>query len=268
MSQYSRITSRQDFIDYCLRRLGHPVIEINVDDEQIEDRINDAIQLFTDYVSEGSFRVYLPLTITQDIVDRGFIDFDLDETDATGAPVVADRVLSVVRVLPIDDSTSSVNFFDVKYQMRLNDLWDLQTGIGDLAYYEQMQQYLTTIDLKLTGHPQIQFSRNNNTLSIFGDISGSKGDLQAGDKIMIEAYLAADPNLVGKVYNNMFLKEYATALIKEQWGQNLIKFEGMTLPGGVQLNGRQILEDAKQEIETIRQRIYNEYDTPPDFFVG
>ena len=236
-----------------------------MDDEQIEDRINDALQLFTDYVSEGSFRSYFPLTITQDIVDRGFIDFDLD---ANLFQFVADRILSVVRVLPIDDSTSSVNFFDVKYQMRLNDMWDLQTGIGDLAYYEQMQQYLTTVDMKLTGHPQIQFSRNNNTLSIFGDISGSRGDLQAGDKIMIEAYIAADPNSVGKIYDNMFLKEYATALIKEQWGQNLIKFEGMTLPGGVQLNGRQILEDAKQEIETARQRIYNEYDTPPDFFVG
>lgn len=265
MSSYTRIRSRSDFIDYCLRRLGHPVIEINVDDEQIEDRVNDALQLFTEYVSEGSVRVYVGLTITQDIVDRGFIDFDLDTSVVQNA---ADNILSVIRVLPIDDSTSSVNFFDVKYQMRLNDLWDLQTGIGDLAYYEQMQQYLSTIDLKLTGHPQIQFNRNGNTLNIWGDIAGSKGDLQAGDKIMIEMWVASDVNANGKIYDNMFLKEYATALIKEQWGQNLIKFEGMQLPGGVQLNGRQILEDARQEIETIRQRIYNEYDTPPDFFVG
>ena len=261
---YSRITTRQGFIDYCLRRLGHPVIEINVDDEQIEDRINDAIQLFTEYVGEGSFRVYYPFTITQDVIDRGFIDFDLDGAN----PFLPDNILSVVRVFPIDDQTSGVNFFDVKYQMRLNDLWDLQTGIGDLAYYEQMQQYLSTIDMKLTGHPQIQFRRAANTLNIFGDIAGSKGDLQAGDKILIEMFVAVNPNISSGVYDNMFLKEYATALIKEQWGQNLIKFEGMTLPGGVQLNGRQILEDAKSEIETIRQRIYNEYDTPPDFFVG
>lgn len=265
MSTYTRIQNRQQFIDYCLRRLGHPVIEINVDDDQIEDRINDAIQLFNEYNAEGSTRVYAGLTITQDIIDRGFIDFDLD---ATAVQSVADNILSVVRVLPINDSTSSVNFFDVKYQMRLNDLWDLQTGIGDLAYYEQMQQYLTTIDLKLTGHPQIQFTRAGRTLNIFGDIAGSQGDLKVGDKIMIELYLATNVNANGKIYDNIFLKEYATALIKEQWGQNLIKFEGMTLPGGVQLNGRQILEDAKQEIETIRQRIYNEYDTPPDFFVG
>ena len=265
MSRYSRITNRQDFIDYCLRRLGYPVIEINVDDEQIEDRVNDAIQLFTEYNAEGSTRVYVGMTITQDMITRGFIGFDLDTSIVQ---TNADNILSVVRVLPIDDSTSSVNFFDVKYQMRLNDLWDLQTGIGDLAYYEQMQQYLTTIDLKLTGHPQIQFSRAGRTLNIFGDIAGSKGDLQAGDKIMIELYLAVNVNANGSIYDNIFLKEYATALIKEQWGMNLIKFEGMTLPGGVQLNGRQIIEDARTEIETIRQRIYNEYDTPPDFFVG
>ena len=265
MSRYSRITTRQDFIDYCLRRLGYPVIEINVDDEQIEDRLNDAIQLFNEYVADGSVRVYAGLTITQDIIDRGFIDFDLDSTVVQS---VADNILSVVRVLPINDSTSSVNFFDVKYQMRLNDMWDLQTGIGDLAYYEQMKQYLSTVDMKLTGHPQIQFSRAGKTLNIFGDIAGSQGDLKVGDKIMIELYLAIDVNGNGFIYDNIFLKEYATALIKEQWGQNLIKFEGMVLPGGVQLNGRQILEDARQEIETIRQRIYNEYDTPPDFFVG
>ena len=262
---YTRLNSRNDFIDYCLRRLGHPVIEINIDDEQIEDRINDAIQLFTEYDAEGSTRFYVGLTITQDIIDRGFIDFDLDTSIIQTR---ADDILSVVRVLPINDSASSVNFMDVKYQMRLNDLWDLQLGTGGIAYYEQMQQYLSTIDLKLNGHPQIQFTKAGNTLNIFGDIAGTQGDMQVGQKIMIEMFLALDPNNNGKIYNNIFLKEYATALLKEQWGQNLIKFEGMVLPGGVQLNGRQILEDARQEIETTRQRIYNEYDTPPDFFVG
>ena len=262
---YSRLNSRNDFIDYCLRRLGHPVIEVNIDDEQIEDRINDAIQLFTEYDAEGSTRFYVGMTITQDIIDRGFIDFDLDTSIVQSR---ADDILSVVRVLPINDSASSVNFMDVKYQMRLNDMWDLQLGTGGIAYYEQMQQYLSTIDLKLNGHPQIQFTKAGNTLNIFGDIAGTQGDMQVGQKIMIEIFLGLDPNNNGKIYNNIFLKEYATALLKEQWGQNLIKFEGMVLPGGVQLNGRQILEDARQEIETTRQRIYNEYDTPPDFFVG
>jgi hypothetical protein len=262
---YSRISNRTQFIDYCLRRLGHPVIEINVDDEQIEDRINDAIQFFNEHVGEGSVRVYADMSITQAMIDRGYIDFESDTSIVQNS---YQNILSVVRVLPIDDQTSGVNFFDIKYQMRLNDLWDLQTGVGDLAYYEQMQQYLSTIDLKLTGHPQIQFSVAGKTLNIWGDLAGSKGDLQPGDKIMIEMYVATDVNTNGSIYNNMFLKEYTTALIKEQWGQNLVKFEGMQLPGGVTLNGRQIIEDARGEIETIRQRIYNEYDTPPDFFVG
>ena len=262
---YTRITTRSEFIDYCLRRLGHPVIEINVDDEQIDDRVNDALQLFGEYGAEGSFRAYVPMTITQLIIDRGYIDFDIDTIQGIDDP---NNILNVVRVFPIDDQVSGVNFFDVKYQMRLNDMWDLNTGIGDLAYYEQMQQYLSTIDMKLTGQPQIQFTRAGNTLNIFGDISGTKGDLQVGDKILMEMYFTTDANNNGKIYNNIFLKEYATALIKEQWGQNLIKFEGMVLPGGVTLNGRQILEDARQEIEVIRQRIYNEYDIPPDFFMG
>lgn len=259
---YTRIQSRSEFIDYCLRRLGHPVIEINVDDEQIDDRVNDALQLFNEYGAEGSFRAYVSFTITQAVIDRGFIDFDLDTLPNVSDP---NNILNVVRVFPIDSQTEGVNFFDLKYQMRLNDMWDLNTGIGDLAYYEQMQQYLATIDLKLSGTPQIQFTRAGNTLNIFGDIGQ---DLKVNDKILMEMYFTTDANVNGKIYNNIFLKEYATALIKEQWGQNLIKFEGMVLPGGVQLNGRQILEDARQEIEVIRQRIYNEYDIPPDFFMG
>jgi len=122
---YSRLNSRNDFVDYCLRRLGHPVIEINVDDEQIEDRVNDALQLFTEYVGEGSHRVYLPITMTADMTTRGYIDFDLDTTGVTNA----NDILSVVRVLPINSESGSASFFDVKYQMRLNDMWDLQTGL-------------------------------------------------------------------------------------------------------------------------------------------
>lgn len=267
MATFSRIQNRDDFTDYCLRRLGHPVIEINVDDEQIEDRINDALELFMEYTSEGSHRVYLPMTITEDMRTRGYIDFDLDTHTL---PNDANDILSVVRVLPVTNDSSSANFFDVKYQMRLNDIWDMQSGgFTGFAYYEQMQQYLSLVDMKLTGHPQVQFQKANKKLHIFGELEGgTKADLKVGDNIMIEMFLASDVNSDGKIYNNMFLKEYATALIKEQWGANLIKFEGMVLPGGVQLNGRQIYEDAKQEIEVIRQRIYNEYDTPPDFFVG
>ena len=131
-----------------------------------------------------------------------------------------------------------------------------------------MQQYIGLIDMKLVGTPQIQFSRNGNTLQIWGDLVNN-GDLKVGKTIAIEMYVAADPTESGnRLWDNQFLKEYATALIKRQWGENLSKFEGMQLPGGVTINGRQIIEDANQEIEVARQRIYNEYDTPPDFFMG
>ena len=253
--------SRNQLIDYCLRRLGHPVIEINIDDEQIEDRLDDALQMFMEYNSEGSSRIAQAVTITDAMITNKYIDLN---TAFGGA--YNNRILSVNRVFPINSDTSSVNFFDLKYQMRLNDLNDLHTGIGDLAYLEQMEQYLSTIDLKLTGHPQVNFNRLDAKLYIQGDL-GAGGELLVGDKIMVEMFVSTATSLAN-VYNNMFLKEYTTSLMKLQWGENLVKFDGITLPGGVTLNGRQIVDDAKQEIEIIRARIYNEYDTPVDFFVG
>ena len=150
--------------------------------------------------------------------------------------------------------------------MRLNDINDLHTGIGDLAYLEQMEQFLSTIDMKLTGHPQINFNRIDSKLYIQGDL-GAGGELNAGDKIMVEMFVSTDASLAN-VYNNVFVKEYTTALLKLQWGENLVKFDGITLPGGVTLNGRQFIEDARGELEQIRERILNEYSNPPQFFVG
>lgn len=257
----ARPSTREEFTDYCLRRLGHPVIEINVDDDQVDDRIDDAIQLWHEHAGDGSTKIAIAVQVTSDMISQGYINLN------TALPTFANRILSVNRVFPVNDSTSNVNFFDIKYQMRLNDMSDLMTGVGDLAYYEQMQQYLATIDLKLTGHPQIIFNRKAGLLYIQGDLKPQSGaDIKEGDYIMIEMFISISEQL--DIWNDMFLKEYATALIKKQWGENLSKFEGMQLPGGVSINANQILEDAKQEIETIRQRLYNEYDTPPDFFMG
>lgn len=262
---YTNVTSRQQLVDYCLRRLGYPVIDINVADEQISDRIDDALQMYLEYHSEGSIRTYFRLQITQDMLDNQFIDFD-DVAELQTANF-AGRILNVVRVLPIGSESSSVNFFDIKYQMRLNDLWDLQTGVGDLAYYEQMQQYLSTIDLKLTGHPQILYTRINNRLYIHGDLKTGSEDLKAGDFIMIEAFVEVSLD-VGATYDNIFLKEFATALIKKQWGENLAKFGGVALPGGVTVDGQRLIEEAEREIERIRERLLSDYDNPPLFFMG
>ena len=256
----AKISNRNDFRDYVLRRLGYPVIEINVDDDQIEDRIDDGLQLFREYAADGQLRIYQPVLITQAMLDVKSINLD------TALPAIAGRILDVVKVFMIGDSTSNVNFFDIKYQMRLNDLADLATGVGDLAYYEHMQQYLSMIDLKLTGQPQIQFSRHSGTLFIAGDLSDG-GDIKVGDYIMLEMFVE-EAESVGGVYNNLFMKNYVTAILKKQWGENISKFEGMTLPGGVTLNGRQLIDDAKEEIEREIEKLRNEYDNPPNFFVG
>ena len=150
--------------------------------------------------------------------------------------------------------------------MMLNDIADLQNFAGDLAYYEQMQQYLSLLDMKLNGHPLVQWARHQNRLYIFGDLSD--GDIPEGEYIIAEVYSILDPDSHTSIYNDLWLKEYATALIKQQWGANLIKFEGVMLPGGVTFNGRQIYDDATQEIERLRERIRTEFEFPADFFVG
>lgn len=246
--------SRATLIDYCKRRLGDPVIEINVDEDQVEDRVDEALQYYQEFHSDATVRTYLKHQITADDVSNEYIS-------------VNSNILFISKMFPLTSTfNNSRNFFDIKYQMMLNDIADLMNFAGDLAYYEQMQQYLSLLDMKLNGHPQVQFSRKQNRLYIFGDFADN--DIKAGDYIVAEVYSTIDPNTHTSVYNDMFLKEYTTALIKQQWGANLIKFEGMQLPGGVILNGRQIYDDATSEIATLRENLRLEHEFPPDFFVG
>ena len=246
--------SRQTLIDHCLRRLGDPVIEINVDPDQMEDRVDDAIQLYQEYHSDATIKTYLKHQVTQTDIDNKYID-------------VSSNVIFIARLFPLSNTfNSSRNFFDIKYQMMLNDIADLMNFAGDLAYYEQMQQYLSLLDMKLNGHPQVQFARRQNRLYIFGDFADN--DIKVGDYIVAEVYTTVDPNTHTSVFNDMFVKEYTTALIKQQWGTNLIKFDGMQLPGGVVLNGRQIYDDATGEIERLKENLRLEQELPPDFFVG
>src|SRR6056300_157228 len=246
--------SRATLIDYCKRRLGDPVIEINVDEDQLEDRVDEALQYYQEYHSDATLRTYLKHQVTADDVTNEYIPLSSDIT-------------FVSKLFPVASSfNSSFNFFDIKYQMMLNDIADLQNFAGDLAYYEQMQQYLGMLDMKLNGTPQVQFSRRQNRLYIFGDFADE--DIKAGEYIIAEVYQIVDPDTHTSVYNDMWLKEYTTALIKQQWGANLIKFEGMQLPGGVILNGRQIYDDATSEIVQLRENIRLEHELPADFFVG
>ena len=246
--------SRSTLIDYCKRRLGDPVIEINVDEDQLEDRVDEALQYYQEYHSDATVRTYLKHLVTATDVSNEYIS-------------LSTNILFVSKLFPLSSSfNSSFNFFDIKYQMMLNDIADLQNFAGDLAYYEQMQQYLSLLDIKLNGHAQVQFSRKQNRLYIFGDFQD--GDIKAGEYLVAEVYQIVDPSTHTSVFNDMWLKEYTTALIKQQWGANLIKFDGVQLPGGIVLNGRQIFDDATTDIDKLRETIRSEHEMPPDFFVG
>jgi len=247
-------TSRATLIDYCKRRLGDPVIEINVDEDQLEDRLDEALQVYQEYHSEATFRTYVSHLVTSADVTNEYVSVD-------------SSVLSVTKMFAVNSTFgSSLNFFDIKYQMMLNDIADMHNYIGDLAYYEQMQQYLSLLDMKLNGTPQVNYSRKQDRLYIYGDFADS--DIKAGDYIVYEAYKIIDANTHTKVFNDMWLKEYTTTLIKQQWGANLIKFEGMQLPGGVTMNGHKIYDDATQELIRLREQLRLEHELPVDFFAG
>jgi len=246
-------STRQGLIDYCLRKLGAPVIEINVDEEQLEDRVDEALQFYREYNSDALVKTYLKHQVTSDDVTNKYIS-------------VNDNILFVQRIFPISTDRSSSGFFDLKYQISLNDMYDLNTYVGDLAYYEQMQQYVSLIDMKLTGAPLITFSRNQNRIYIHGEFENET--IKANDFIVFETYQQIDPNTHTDIYNDISLKEYLTQLIKQQWGANLIKFEGMQLPGGVQLNGRQLYDDATQELERLREQMRLTHELPVDFMMG
>ena len=247
-------TSRQTLIDFCLRRLGEPVIEVNVDEDQIQDKVDDAIQIYQEYHSDATKKIYLKHLITATDVTNEYI------------PISSD-ILFVSKLFPISSSfTGGSGMFSIKYQMMLNNITDLQNFAGDLAYYEQMQQYLSILDMKLNGTPQVNFSRRENRLYIFGDFADE--DIKAGSYIIAEVYQTIDPDSNTSIYNDKFIKNYTAALIKQQWGQNLIKFEGMQLPGGVTMNGRQMYGDANAEVEKLLEQVRLENELPPDFMVG
>ena len=247
----ARPNSRATLIDYCLRRLGAPVLEINVDDDQVEDRIDDALQFYQEYHSDAIQRTYLKHQITADDIANGWIP-------------ITDSTVFVTRVLPISSTLSSSNMFSAKYQMFLNDLYNLNY-MGSMTNYVQTMSYMSMIDTVISGGEEItSYNRHLNRLFLRMDWS----DVTVGQYIVVECYQIVDPDSFTDVYDDMFVKQYATALIKQQWGANLIKFEGMQLPGGVTINARQIFDDATQEILAIKEQMQLNYEAPPMFFVG
>ena len=245
------ITTRQNLIDYCLRRLGAPVTEINVDDDQVSDRIDDAIEFFQEYHFDGVEKVFLKHTITQTDITNEYID-------------VADAVISVLRVLPIPNFNAfQTGFFNEEYQLRLNDLENFRSSA--MIDWAMSQVNFSLVEHLFSIQPTLLFNRKQDRVYLETDWDDK---FEVGTILIIEAYRALDPATYPQVYNDMFLKKYATALIKQQWGSNLKKFTGVTLPGGITLDGQTIFSEATEEINKIEEEMSLKYELPPDGYIG
>ena len=243
-------TTRAEFKEYCLRKLGKPVIEINVDDDQVEDRIDEAIRYYWDYHFDGTEKVYYKHAIT--------------ETDKTNKYItLPENIIGAVRVFPIGDpSIRSDDMFNIRYQIALNDLYTL-TAYSMIPYYMAMQ-HLALISEFLVGQQPIRYSRHRDRLYV-----DTKWDnYNVGDFLLVEAYEVLDPDTFSEVWSDRWLQNYTTAKIKYQWGSNLTKFTGMQLPGGVQFNGEKIFNDAQAEIEKMEQEMILNYSLPVTDMIG
>ncbi len=273
-------SSRQELIEYCLRKLGAPVLEINVAEEQIDDLVDDALQLFQDRHFNGVYQTYLKYQITQDDIDRG----RAKGLDGVGVSTISatstefgtfeyyensnylqmpNHIIGVNKVMQFEGSNSiSSGMFSIKYQLFLNDIY--YWGSTELLTYSMVKTYLEDIDWLLTTQKQIRYNRRQDRLYL--DIDWSS--LTVGSYLIIDCYRLLDPNTYSDVWNDSFLKQYLTSLIKRQWGQNLIKFQGVKLPGGIELNGRQMYDDAEKEIDSVMEKMSSTYELPPLDMIG
>jgi len=277
-------STRQELIDYCLRRLGAPVLEINVDDDQIDDLVDDAFQYFQERHFDGVERMYLKYEIQQSDIDRGRASgtsgVGIVTTSATSTNIdgygtttsnfyensnfiqIPDSVVGIEKVFKFDTSSISGGMFSIKYQLFLNDLYYFNSV--ELLQYSMTKSYLEDIDFLLTTDKQVRYNKRQDRLYL--DIDWNQQS--AGNFLVIDCYRILDPSDYAGVYNDSFVKKYLTSLIKRQWGQNLIKFRGVKLPGGIELNGREIYEDAERELDQLKQTMMLEHELPPLDLIG
>ena len=270
-------SSRAELKEYCLKQLGKPVLEINVDDDQIDNLIDDAIQYFHERHYDGIERVYLKhkitpteketikqtgISTTQSATVVGAGLTSIDYVEGVNYLPLPDSIIGVNSVLKLNSSTVSDGLFNIKYQLFLNDVY--YYGALDLLNYSMVKRYLEDLDHVLNPQAMIRFNKTNHKLYL--DIDWT--EVGQNEYLIIDCYRIINPSEATKVYNDFWLKRYLTALIKKQWGMNMIKFQGVQLPGGVQLNGRQIYEDGLAEIEKLEEQLKNEYELPPIDLIG
>ena len=269
-------TSKSTFKSYCLRALGDGVIDINVSDDQADDRIDEALQYFAQYHYDGIEKMYLKHLITSDEVTRARSDTSATATDTVDDSITAtwkegnnwiplpNAVVSVLRVFPFTDTGGGSNMFDVKYQLRLNDLYDLSST--SVIQYQMAMDNLDLIEHILVGETPIRFNQHQNRLYV--DMDWENDVTADQDYMIIECYRKLDPTTYTDVYDDIFLKRYATSLIKRQWGANLSKFSGIQMLGGVEMNGADISSQAVEELTTLEEEIKLAYELPLDYMVG
>lgn len=242
-------TSRSEFKEYCLRKLGKPVIEINVDDDQVEDRIDESLKYYWDYHFDGSEKTYYKHLITSSDIANKYI-------------TLPENIIGVVKLFPVGQSLNTMNLFNIRYQIALNDLYTLTTQ--SMIPYVMAMQHIQFLEEILVGQKPVRYSRHKDRLFIDMDWAQAV----EGEYFVVEAYQIVDPDTFSDVWSDRWLALYTTAQIKYQWGSNLTKFTGMVLPGGVQFNGEKIQDDAKAEIEALEQEMMTSYTLPAYHMVG
>lgn len=243
------VDSKEKLKQYCLRELGAPVIQINVEDSQLEDRIGEALEYFREYHTDGTEKMYLKHQITAEDIENKWVP-------------VSPLVYGITRIIPLNSGTSSRSIFDIQYQLRLNDLFNLTST--SMVYYTTAMQHLATLDHVLNGHQLIRFNRFQDKLYLDAKWGSS---IVEGQYIVLETYRALDPEEYNRTWANPWLKKYVTALFKRQWAVNVKKFSGMQLPGGVVINGKELYSEAIEEIKELERELV-ENSSPLEFFSG
>jgi hypothetical protein len=267
-------TTKATFKSYCLRALGFGVIDINVSDDQVDDRIDEALQYFAQYHYDGIEKMYLKYQITEADVTRAATNTTTTATDTIDSTITASfgegngfipmpsSVVSVIQIFPFDNSSTN-NMFDIRYQLRLNDLYDFSST--SIIHYQMTMQHLDFLSHILVGEKPVRFNQHQNRLYVDMDWTN---DVSVGDYLIIECYRKIDPASYADIFDDIYLKRYATALIKRQWGANLSKFNGVAMLGGVTMNGEAIYSQAIDELNRLEEQIQLSFETPIDYMVG
>lgn len=261
--------SRQTLIEYALRSLGHPVVQINVDWQQCEDRLEEALQFFSEYHFDGVQKCFFRYQLTQSDIDNKYISTTNIQSPIGGIdrPNGTD-IVSVIKLFRFG-SLSGSNMFDIKYQMALSDYFGINRGLNGssslpLAGYDASMQYISLIEQFFDPEKAIRFSKVTDKIYIDGDM----GNIVEGEYVIIEAYAVLDPADYPKIYNDRLLKKYVTALVKKQWGANMSKYDGVQLPGGITFKGAVIYQEASNELALIEQELRDSYELPVNFMMG